>query len=170
MEACESRHKSYNAALNRGSRADRLRYHERYRWRSIELSGSIPGHSALTQRPWASRLHATASVHHAVDLGTNQRRWRSNAGEITAGFAESNGSLLRVNDWRRDFFTRDTDGAEWPHNLWQTDRLTDSSVHDWCHLLAVLSSNPEISTGPQTVAEELYLPFCMFVYHCFMRA
>ena len=46
------------------------------------------------QQPWASCSHAYASVTKQYNLVPAKRRWRFAAGKVTAGLAESNGSLL----------------------------------------------------------------------------
>jgi len=62
-------------------------------WTSdLELAGSIPRRSAVTQQP--SFTNTCVSVYQAVWIDTSQQRWCSEAGKVTVGLAESNGSLL----------------------------------------------------------------------------
>jgi len=44
-------------------------------------------------QPWASCLHTCASVTKQYNLVPGNGRWCSAAGKVTAGLAESNGSL-----------------------------------------------------------------------------
>jgi len=52
-----------------------------------------PGHFAVSQRRYASRSH-TCLCSPTEEIGTGHGCWHSKAGKVTAGLAESDGSLL----------------------------------------------------------------------------
>ena len=58
-----------------------------------KVAGSNLGRSAAKLQPWASCSHACASVTKQYNLVPANGRWRSSAGKVTAGLAESNDSL-----------------------------------------------------------------------------
>jgi len=58
-----------------------------------KVVGSNLGRFAFRQQPWVSRWHACASLTKQYNLVPAYGRWHSSAGKVTAGLAESNGSL-----------------------------------------------------------------------------
>jgi len=62
----------------------------------MKIAGSNLDRSASRYQPWAICSHACAFVTEQYNLVPAYGRWRSSAGKVTAGLAESNGSYRRV--------------------------------------------------------------------------
>ena len=78
--------------------------------RALDLLSTGHGFKAAHQ-PWASCSHLCASVTEQYNLVPAKGRWCSVAGKVTAGLAESNGSLLPgrwlSHLWADSLYTRD---------------------------------------------------------------
>jgi len=73
-----------------------------------KVAGSNLVRSASRPQPWASCSHACASINKQYNLVPTDGRWRSSAGKVTAGLAESNSSLPP---------------GGWPKVTWHRDQL-----------------------------------------------
>jgi len=112
-------------------------YLSKYMWRDQELEGSIPGRSGVkvTQRViHISHVPLFTEKYMYKLVPRGQRRWRSQAGKVTAGLAENDGSLLlnNVNNVIYGLSTSEVGDQHWPVRslgLWVCFRLI--SMYCW---------------------------------------